>query len=204
MAEHTGLLVIDMQNSFCDPRGVVVGLGMGLAGIEPVVQRNADAVALARRQGLPVVFTRHCYRPGYADASRLGRPAERSVEEAGGLQAGSWDADVVEILGRRPEDPVVDKCRNDAFYGTSLEPVLRNLGVDRLLVTGVVTNVCVESTVRSAYMRDVDCTVLGDCCASLTEDDHRFSLACMERYGFASVTTLDAALEAADGTTMAR
>lgn len=191
MSGRAGLLVIDMQNSFCDPKGIVVGLGLGLFEIDRVVEQNAAAVQAARAAGMPVVFTRHCYQPGYLDTTPLDIPVQRQVEAAGGLIAGSWDADTVAALERSPGDAVVDKCRYDAFYGTSLAAVLRHAGITDLVVTGVLTNVCVETTVRSATVRDLGCTVLGDCCTSQRPEDHASSLECLERYGFATVTTLE-------------
>ncbi len=67
-----------------------------------------------------------------------------------------------------PGDLVVDKVRFDAFQWTSLEPLLRGLGVDELVVCGVITNICVETTIRSAFMRDFPVIMLADCCAAAT------------------------------------
>jgi nicotinamidase-related amidase len=71
-------------------------------------------------------------------------------------------------LGCGPDDLVVDKVRFDAFQWTSLEPLLRGLGVTDLMICGVVTNICVETTARSAFMRDFPVTLLEDCCAAKT------------------------------------
>ena len=88
-------------------------------------------------------------------------------------------------------DVVVDKCRYDAFLHTSLEVVLHGLGVTELVVCGVVTNVCVESTVRSAYMRDFAVTLLGDCCAGRTQRLHEISLEALAASEFAQVAELE-------------
>lgn len=183
------LLVIDMQNGFCHPGGSLPKLGAALAGGEAAVANAAAAVASAREQGLPVIFTRHVYRPGFSDEGSWLSGRSPDLAAVGGLLAGGWDGDVVDDLGCRPDDLVVDKCRLDAFQWTSLEPLLRGLGVTELVVCGVVTNFCVETTVRSAVMRDFGVTLLEDGCAAQTKRLHEIGIEVMRDCGFATVTT---------------
>jgi len=82
---------------------------------------------------------------------------------------------------------VVDKVRFDAFQWTSLEPLLRGLGVDELAVCGVVTNICVETTIRSAFMRDFSVIMLADCCAAQTRRLHELSVEVLTAYRLAKV-----------------
>jgi ureidoacrylate peracid hydrolase len=179
-----------MQNGFCHPDGSLPRAGLALADVDRAVANTATAVERARHAGWPVVFTRHVYRAGYADAganfTRVGEP----IVAAGGLLAGSWDGDVIDELKCTAEDFVVDKARFDAFLQTSLELLLRGLGVQHLVFTGVVTNVCVESTVRAAFMRDFQVTLLGDCCAAKTARLHEIGLEVLDAYGFATVTSV--------------
>lgn len=187
------LIVVDMQNGFCRPEGSFPKLGMSLAGVEIAVANAAVAVAHARETGMPVIFTRQVFRPGYHDLGRWerSRPPDLGLDgwpaSTGALLAGSWDGDVVDELGRTPEDLVVDKVRFDAFQWTSLEPLLRGLGVTDLVVCGVVTNFCVETTVRSAVVRDFQVTLLEDCCASRTPRLHEIGIEIMRDCGFATV-----------------
>ncbi|WP_037074632.1 cysteine hydrolase family protein [Pseudonocardia spinosispora] len=187
----TALIVVDVQNGFCHPDGSLPTLGMPLADVDRAVTQSAAAVAQARELGIPVVFTRHVYRPGRADegASLIGMVGNR-LADVGGLAAGSWDGDVVDELGWTSEDLTVDKVRFDAFLWTSLDPLLRGLGVDQLLVCGVVTNICVESTVRAAFMRDYRVTVIGDACAAQTPRLHDIGLEVMGGIGLAEVVSL--------------
>lgn len=186
------LVVVDMQNGFCHSGGSLAQLGMTLAGVDRAVTQTAKAVANARECGVPVVFTRHVYRPGRADEGRnLSRLSPR-LAEIGGLLAGSWDGDVVEELGCAADDLVIDKVRFDAFLWTSLDPLLQGLAATELFLTGVVTNICVESTARSAFMRDYPVTILGDCCAAQTSRLHEISLEALAAYGLASVTSVEA------------
>ncbi|WP_236794312.1 cysteine hydrolase family protein [Amycolatopsis sp. GM8] len=184
------MIVVDVQNGFCHPDGSLPKLGLPLEGAEAAVANSARAVESARAQGIPVIFTRHVYRPGFYDEGPwlAGRTAD--LASVGGLLAGSWDGDVVDDLKRGDDDLVVDKCRLDAFQWTSLEPLLRGLGAAELVVCGVVTNFCVETTVRSAIMRDFEVTLLEDCCAAQTSRLHDIGIEVMRDCGFATVTTV--------------
>ena len=187
---NRALLVVDMQNGFCHPEGSFSRIGMGLEGAQDAVRNAAVAVAQARRAAIPVVFTRHLYRPGRADeggALIRNSPALAGID---GLAAGSWDADVMDELGCGPEDLVVDKVRFDAFQWTSLEPLLRGLRVTELVICGVVTNICVESTVRSAFMRDYPVTLLADCCAAKTRRLHELSIEVLTSYELAEIARI--------------
>jgi ureidoacrylate peracid hydrolase len=158
------LMVIDMQNGFVDPKGSVpLAMGM-LPGVEEAVANCAELLNEARAAGMPVVYTRHQFRPDMIDAPAM--IMERFGPGAKPLVAGTWDAAVCDVLEPAPGDAIVDKNRYDAFLYTDMELVLRALGVRRLLVTGVVTSVCVESTVRAAHMRDFEVTVASDCTAA--------------------------------------
>jgi nicotinamidase-related amidase len=184
------LLVIDMQNGFCHPDGSFARLGMGLEGTREAVANAAVAVGQARETGIPVVFTRHQYRPGRADEGWALVRTSPALAGVAGLAQGSWDAAVVDELGCGPADLVVDKVRFDAFQWTSLEPLLRGLGTTELVVCGVITNICVETTVRSAFMRDYPVTLLADCCAATTRRLHELSLEVLTSYALAGIASV--------------
>ena len=190
MTASTALLVVDMQNGFCHPDGSLPSLGLALADADRSVRQSALAVEQTRRAGLPVVFTRHVYRPGRADEGQNLSAMSGQLADVDGLAAGSWDGGVVDELGWTPADLTVDKCRFDAFLWTSLDPLLRGLGVTHLQVCGVVTNICVESTVRAAFMRDYRVTLLGDACAAQTARLHDLGLEVMGSIGLATVVSL--------------
>jgi nicotinamidase-related amidase len=184
------LLVVDMQNGFCHPEGSFARIGMGLEGAEAAVRQAAVAVAQARGAGIPVVFTRHQYRPGRPDEGGALIRNSPALSGVAGLVAGSWDAAVVDELGCGPEDLIVDKVRFDAFQWTSLEPLLRGLGVSELVICGVITNICVETTVRSAFMRDYPVTLLADCCAAKTRRLHELSVEVLSGYALADIARI--------------
>ncbi|WP_037080993.1 cysteine hydrolase family protein [Pseudonocardia spinosispora] len=186
----SALLVIDMQNGFCHPEGSLPVLQGALSRVEDCISNTASAVSEARSAGVPVLFTRQAYRPGRADVGPNLRLRHPGLDEVDGLADGSWDAEILDELDRRPEDPVVAKNRFDAFLDTPLDALLRGLGVDELVVAGVVTNLCVESTVRGAYMRDYSVTVLADCCASVSPRMHELGIEVMGGMKFARIATV--------------
>src|SRR5580692_2231281 len=161
-AEGYALVVVDMQNGFCHPEGSFPGIGLGLEGAAAAVRTAAVVVKQARAADVPVIFTRHLYRLGRADEGPALIRDSPALALVNGLAAGSWDAEVVDDLECHPDDLKVDKVRFDAFQWTSLEPLLRGLAVTRLAICGVVTNLCVETTVRSAFMRDFPVTLIED------------------------------------------
>lgn len=187
---NRALLVVDMQNGFCHPQGSFTRIDMGLEGADQAVHHAAIAVAQARRAAVPVVFTRHLYRPGRADEGRALKRNSPALAGVDGLETGTWDAEIVDELGCGPNDLVVDKVRFDAFQWTSLEPLLRGLGADELVICGVVTNICVETTARSAFMRDFAVTLLADCCAAKTRRLHELSIEVLSSYQLAEIASI--------------
>jgi len=170
------VLVIDMQNGFCHPKGTLPLAGFGLPRMDEVIAENAALINAARTAELPIVYTRHVFRPDFLDVPERMRgvlPLDPPP-----LVRGSWDADVVDELAPLLDDRIIDKNRYDAFLYTDLEVVLRAMGIRHLLVSGVVTSVCVESTVRSAEQRDFAVSVAADC-TSAPDEAHEPALAAM-------------------------
>ncbi|MGP4016954.1 cysteine hydrolase family protein [Saccharopolyspora sp. 5N708] len=179
----TALLVIDMQNGFCHPDGSLPRAGTVLPGVAEAVRESAGLIQECRRERIPVIYTRHVWRADFIDAPPKAVAMLNLADRP--LVRGTWDADVVDELRPQDDEIVLDKNRFDAFLYTDLEVVLRALGVRRLLVCGVVTSICVESTVRSAQQRDFEVIVASDCTAA-PAGQHEPSLAVMA-YLFATV-----------------
>lgn len=164
---NTAVLVIDMQNGFCHPRGSISSLGAELPDLPAVVAANTELLAAARAARVPVIYTRHVFRPGLVDMPV--RSAKLWPRDPEPLVRGSWDADIIDELTPAAGDHVIDKNRYDAFLYTDLEVLLRALGVSRLLFAGILTNVCLETTVRAADQRDFDPYVASDCTTAYGE-----------------------------------
>ncbi len=190
---RTALLVVDLQNAFCRPEGSFAQRGLVIAEVERVVVQCRRLVGHAARAGWLVVPTQLVYAADYHDAGLLveRHPALRTL---GAYREGSFDAALVAGLGSLPGDAfVVRKTRYDPFQGTGLEAELRARGVRDVVVCGVTTNVCVESTVRSAHDLDFPVRLVEDAVASYDPALHRASLETLGRH-FAARTTVDALL----------
>jgi nicotinamidase-related amidase len=173
----TALLVIDMQNFFLYPKGG--GFTEGGPAIIPNVARLIEGF---RQVKAPVTYTAHVHHRGGRDVGILGWWWSEACLE------GTPDALIHENLRPRGDDKIIYKHRYSAFFGTDLDIILRGQGIQDLVVTGVMTNLCCESTARDAYFRDYRVFFLLDATASVNEDLHLAALKNLA-YGFAYVTT---------------
>lgn len=177
--EKTALLVIDMQNGFCDPRGNLSKVpGIDMTPLQHVIPNVKRLVDSCRRMGLPIMWSLQEHLPENPKRTRHvpSHIQKREVDPA--APRGTWHAELVPALKElsRPEDFMIVKHRFSMFYSTTLDSLLRALSISHLIVSGVSTNVCVESTVRDAYFRDFDVTVIEDCVAATMRDLHDASL----------------------------
>jgi nicotinamidase-related amidase len=170
------LLVVDMQNYFLDSRSPTFTPG-GLA-ILPNVKKLISAF---RQRRLPVIFTAHVHKSNRMDGGILGWWWEGMILE------GTREAQIHPELPPLPEEKVVFKHRYSAFYDTDLETVLRCLGVSDIIITGVMTNLCCESTARDAYFRDYRVFFVMDGTGTVDEELHLATLKNLA-FGFAYVT----------------
>lgn len=174
--DKSALLVIDMQNGFCHPEGAFAKLGLDVSMCNAAIRGCRELVDAAHELGVPVIFTRYILRPDLKDAGFLLHADKPALIGTKSLIYGAWDAEIVDELKPEPDDFVIDKTRYSAFYGTSLESILGTLGVRDLVVAGVTTNICVDSTVRDASYRDYASFVAGDATGELERDRHDITL----------------------------
>ncbi|HEV7918390.1 MAG TPA: isochorismatase family cysteine hydrolase [Solirubrobacterales bacterium] len=194
-APHTALLVIDMQNDFCAPGGLVSKDGRDLSAAQAMAERLPGLIERARAAGVLVVFVRNVYtseRNAYLSDAWLEQAARR---RAGGYTRipvcaeGSWEGDFYGEVKPRPGDPIVTKHRYSAFHNTDLDTILRANGIRTIALTGVVTNVCVETTAREGFVRDYYVVVVDDGTAAYAREDHDMTLKNIDRF-FGEVTTI--------------
>jgi len=177
--EKSALLVIDMQDFFLDPASPTFTCG-GLA-ILPTVKQLIHAFREANR---PVIYTCHVHHPDRIDAGIMGWWWEGMCVE------GTVESKVHDDVTPLPNEKVIFKHRYSAFYNTDLETVLRCLKVEDLVISGIMTNLCCESTARDAYYRDYRVFFLADGTGSVNEEMHLASLLNLA-FGFAFVTAAD-------------
>jgi len=179
----SALVIIDMQRDFLEPGGFGAALGNDVARLRGIVRPLRELLATARKAGLPVIHTREGHRPDMSDAPpakvERGAPALR-IGDRGPmgriLIRGEPGHDIIPELAPAVGEPVLDKPGKGAFYQTDLDLMLRNRGVEALIVCGVTTEVCVHTTVREANDRGYRCIVVADCCGSYFPEFHEVGL----------------------------
>lgn len=151
----TALLVIDVQREYFDPSGpAYVPAG---AGVLPRIQR---LIAEFRTRELPVIFIRHQHR---SDGSDIGRMADfAAADEPDSFVEGTQRVELLEDLGVGDSDIVVVKRRYNSFHGTDLDSILRTLAVRSVVITGLMTSFCCETTAREAHGRDYEVLFVSD------------------------------------------
>jgi biuret amidohydrolase len=199
----TAVVMVDMQRDFLEPGGFGAALGNDVSRLHAAVAPCRVVLDAARRLGLLVIHTREGHRPDLSDAPRLkverGDPALRigAVGPMGRiLVRGEPGHDIIPELYPVLGEVVIDKPGKGAFYQTDLDLVLKNRGIETLLVCGVTTEVCVSTTIREANDRGYRCIALSDCCASYFPEFHEMGLKMVKAQGgiFGSVASSGALL----------
>jgi nicotinamidase-related amidase len=182
-AGRAALVIIDMQRDFLEPGGFGAALGNDVARLGGVVAPLRNLLAAARASGLFVIHTREGHRPDLSDLpaakKRRGR-GPLSIGDPGPmgriLVQGEPGHEIIPELAPIAGEPVIDKPGKGAFYATDLELILRNRGIEQLIITGVTTEVCVNTTAREGNDRGFDCLVLSDCTGSYFPEFHEQAL----------------------------
>jgi nicotinamidase-related amidase len=184
------LVIIDMQRDFVDPGGFGEALGNDVSLLRRAIAPTKRGLDAARKRGLFVIHTREGHRPDLADlpeAKKLRGRLATGIGDTGPmgriLVRGEYGHDIIDELKPAPGEPVVDKPGKGAFYATDLGSVLQHRGIRQLVVCGVTTEVCVNTTVREANDRGYDCLVLEDCVGSYFPEFQTAALAMIKAQG---------------------
>lgn len=173
-ARGTALLVIDVVRDFCSPGGYADRAGMSIENLRRPIGPIVRLREAARRVGIMVIYTREGHRPDLSDLSPAKlRRSRRTGAEIGLpgpmgrlLVRGEYGHDMVDELQPRADEAVIDKPGYGAFYQTDLDLILCNARIETLVLTGVTTNVCVQSTLREAIDRGYECITVEDASAA--------------------------------------
>jgi len=184
------LLIIDMQRDFLEPGGFGEMLGNDVAQLRRTIAPNQALLAAWRAAGLLALHTREGHRPDLADlppAKKIRGRAPTTIGDPGPmgriLVRGQPGHDIIPELTPAANEPVIDKPGKGAFFATDLHAILQNRGITQLIVTGVTTEVCVNTTVREANDRGYDCLVLEDCTGSYFPHFHAMGLDMIKAQG---------------------
>ena len=160
--DETAVIVVDMQNAYASPGGYLDLAGFDIGGAAKVIEQSAKVLEVARAAGVTVVYFQNGWDPDYVEAGGPGSPnwhksnalkTMRSRPELEGklLARGGWDHELVEGLAPQPGDIVLPKTRYSGFFNSQLDSVLRSRGIRNIVLVGIATNVCVESTLRDGF-----------------------------------------------------
>ncbi|WP_416904372.1 cysteine hydrolase family protein [Micromonospora echinospora] len=159
---RTAVLVIDMQQDFCSPTGAMAALGADVRVNAELARRLPDFLDRARTAGCVVVWVRQAAHEQLVSPARQARAEAMGRSPLDVCAAGSWGAQLADGLVPAPGDCHLEKTRYSAFVGTPLHNLLRARGRDHVVVVGTAANVCVDSTIRDAYMADLAVTMPTD------------------------------------------
>ncbi len=177
------VIVIDMLNDF------IYG-SLKCERAKPIIPKIKRLLSEARRRGIPVIYANDSHIPKVDHEFKLW--GEHAVK-------GTWGAKVIDELRPEEGDYVIEKRRYSAFYETGLDMLLRELGVDTLVLTGLHTNMCVKHTAADAFYRGYSIVVVKDCVQAFTEEDHEWGLKYMSKVYGARIVGLDEFLKELEG-----
>jgi nicotinamidase-related amidase len=184
------LVIIDMQRDFVEPGGFGEALGNDVSLLRKAVPPTRRLLKAARVAGIAVIHTREGHRTDLSDLWPAKKERGRHKTTIGDrgpmgriLVRGEYGHEIIEELKPRPGEPIVDKPGKGAFYATDLNEILKARGIRQLLVCGVTTEVCVNTTVREANDRGYDCLVVEDAVASYIPELHTAALAMIKAQG---------------------
>ncbi len=173
--QTTAVVVVDVQNDFCHSDSPLAKLGRDMTAAQDMLPNLLHLVDAARGAGATIIWVKTIHTE-YTDSPVAIEHRLRTRPNAELIcQEGSWGAELYRV---EPEagEPVVVKHRYSAFVDTDMELILRSRGIKTLIMTGVATNVCVESTARDAYMRDYYVVFVDDCSACHDPAKHAATL----------------------------
>lgn len=175
-ATRTGLLIVDLQNDFLDPKGAYGRAGQSAPAIAGLPEKIKPLANALRRKGGWIVSTQFTLVPAKGGEPLISPHLKqlRPFLKKGDFMPGSWGHQLVDVL--QPADLVVEKIAYSAFYMTRMEWVLRKTGIEKLYVCGIVTNGGVASTVRDCHVRDFETVVLEDGCAAFNDETHKTAI----------------------------
>ena len=184
-AEQCALVVVDMQNAYCHPEGFFARHAADKLACARVIEPCSRIVAAARGAGVPVIYA---VKVSLSESVPTLSFHNTKRSGPGLMLPDSWEAAIVDGLRPAPGELVLPKLAYSAFHGTALDATLRRLGVKQLVVVGVTTSICVESTVRDAAQRGMDVYVARDASAEWDPPRHERAIEQMG-YAFARVVT---------------
>ena len=171
--ETTAIVLIEYQNDFTSPGGVLHDAGEGVLASTEMLSKTQAVVEAARAKGVTVMHAPITFAPGYGELTKHPYGVLKGVVDGEAFVKGAWGAEIVDALAPQDGDIVVEGKRGlDTFASTNLDFILRSKGIKTVVLGGFLTNCCVESTMRSAYENGYEVITLTDCAAATSQEEH--------------------------------
>lgn len=186
--KETALVLVEFQNDFLHAEGRLYGAVKEVVQATHMLDNTRKLITQARAQGMTIIHVPISFSSAYHEMGQNPTGILAVVKGAGACIRGSWGSQIIEQLTPLVDEIIIEgKSGISAFQGTNLDEILTRYGIRHIVLAGLLTHVCIESTVRSAYDQGYVVTALSDCMASLSQGDHEAALA---RFGlFAQVTS---------------
>lgn len=169
----TALILIEYQNDFTSEGGALNGAVAGVMEKTSMLTNTVALAAAARAAGVTVMHAPITFAPGYGELSRHPYGILKGVVEGSAFVKDTWGAAIVDDLAPAQGDIVIEGKRGlDTFASTNLDFILRNKGIDTIILGGFLTNCCVESTMRTGYENGYRVITLPDCVAATSQEEH--------------------------------
>ena len=183
----TALIVVDVQNDFCHNEGVFSKYRKAnLDQVQQAVKNLSTLISKCREFEIPIIFIKTIHSP-WTNSQSWGKRLEGSGEKMRICPPNEFGSQFYAVEPKE-NDCIVTKHRYSGFVGTDLDLILRSKGIENILVTGVATNVCVETTARDGYNRDYNVVFVEDCCGAYEKAEHEATLNNINKF-FGTVVT---------------
>lgn len=179
--QNSALICIDFLNEMISEGGKLSGKGyLAFAEKNQTLQKVKDLQEKFRGKSLHVFHVKVAFSEDYIEHP-VSSPLFGKAKEFKALQSGTWGTEFVEVIKPNAGEKTITKRRVSAFYGTDLEATLRARGIHTIYLSGVSTDLAIESAARDGHDRDFNVVVVSDCCAAANEDDHNKSLITLQK-----------------------
>lgn len=184
--DNTAVIIIDMQRDFLYPGGFGEELGNDVSTTNKIIPTVQKVLEKAREKEMLVIHTREGHRPDLSDlveSKKRGGNIGKEGPMGRILVRGEYGHDIVDELTPIEGEVILDKPGKGAFYQTDLDLILKSNNIQNLIVMGVTTHVCVQSTIREANDRGYECLMVEDGCAAFDPADHEDSIRMINQQG---------------------
>lgn len=182
---HSALLIVDVQNDYCHKEGCLAQQDLDVSMVEEMMPNLKNMISAMKEINVPIIYIQTIHEDSTDSETWIKRLKGKNQKNL--CRKDTWGAQFYQLAPDK-DDVIVIKHRYSAFIHTRLESVLRALKIETIVMAGVSTNICVESTARDGFMLDFDVIFLSDCTAAFSREAHDMTLQTINQF-FGTVAT---------------